>query len=767
MNDKLPAERTLRCARPHGTMFRIPASISWIVPLLLGLSALAAAPGATAGSCVAEPAENRPVIGLALGGGGARGFAHIGVLKYLEDHRIPYHRIAGTSMGSIAGGLAATGMSAGEITRAVQNIDWVDVFSDETERQDLPMRRKADDLVGLYGPKIGLGEDGASLPAGLVAGQKILFLFESLTVDRVQAEHFDDLAIPYRAIATDIVNGEMVVLESGSLAGAMRASMAVPGAFDPMRIGDRLLVDGGLVRNLPVDVVRDLGAEVVLAVNVGTPLRTANEISNALTIVEQMTSLAIVANTDASVRALTGKDVLITPRLGNDITSASFESFTDAFALGYAAALESAEHLSRYALPEDEYAAWKASLRQCVSQQPVVNFVRLNNQSRFSDAVIEELVTLQTGQPLDLKTLDESLRQIYGLGFIRLATYELVEEDGQQGIEITVQQDIRGTDFIETGLSIAGSGRGSFINVQLGYLKTDLDERGSEFRVVGQIGDNFGLLTDVYKYLDDGQRWSLNPILFGSRRDLLIFDDGQAISSARVTEYGGAIQIGREFGRFAQVQVGLLRTSGDATIDIGVPRPTLEFDAGEVFVSALWDRLDDLYLPTRGARLRLSYIRSDERLGADEAFEQALFSYFGSLTAGRHNVLGFSNLFTTVSGEAPVYALFTGGGFLNNSGFEPNELVGPHYGVVGAGYRYQVVQSGFLPGYVGGTLEYGNAAAEREDVFGEGIFNGSLYFGYDTPIGPMYVGYGWNEEQRGLLFLRLGGVLGGDSISRR
>ncbi len=767
MDDTLLPERTLPCVNPDSVMPRIPANIHRLTLLLLGLWALAASTGAHATSCVAEPTGDRPVIGLALGGGGARGFAHVGVLRYLEDNRIPYHRIAGTSMGSIAGGLAATGMSAGEITQAVQDINWVDVFSDDTDRQDLPMRRKADDLVGLYGPKIGIGDDGASLPAGLVAGQKILFVFESLTVDRVQAEHFDDLAIPYRAIATDIVNGDMVVLESGSLAGAMRASMAVPGAFDPMRIGDHLLVDGGLVRNLPVDVVRDLGAEVVIAINVGTPLRTADEIGNALTIVEQMTSLAIVANTNASLASMTDEDVLITPQLGNDITSASFESFTDAFALGYAAALESAESLARYALPEAEYAAWKASLQQCANAQPVVNFVRLDNQSRFSDAVIEELITLETGQPLDLKTLDENLRQIYGLGFIRLATYELVEEDGQQGIEIKVQQDIRGTDFLETGLSIAGSGRGSFINVQVGYLKTDLDERGSEFRIVGQVGDDFGLLTDVYKYLDDRQRWSVNPILFGTRRDLLVYEDGQALASAEISEYGGSIQIGREFGRFAQIQVGLLRSTGDAKIDIGVPQPGIEFDAGEVYVSALWDRLDDLYLPTRGARLRLSYIRSDERLGADEEFEQALFSYFGSLTFARHNILGFANLFTTVSGDAPVYALFTGGGFLNMSGFEPNELVGPHYGVLGAGYRYQVVQSGFLPGYVGGTLEYGNAALEREDVFGEGIVNGSLYFGYDTPIGPLYVGYGWNEDQRGLIFLRLGGVLGGDSISRR
>lgn len=749
--------------RPHRVFFPASKRLHALAfaCLMLPLAAQAAE------RCVAPPAEGQPVIGLALGGGGARGYAHVGVLKYLEEYRIPFHRIAGTSMGSIAGGLASTGLGADDIAQVVQEIDWDDMFSDSTDRQDIPMRRKSDDLVGLYGPKFGVGKDEELLPGGVVAGQKISFLFETLTAQRMNVTDFNDLGVPYRAVATDIVTGDLVVLDSGSLSTAMRASISVPGAFDPVRVGDKLLVDGGLVRNVPVDVVRDMGADVVIAVDVGTPLMSADEIGNALTIIEQMTGLAIVANTRVQLESLESRDVLISPALGRDITSASFDRFTDAFGLGYAAALEMADELSRYAVSEAEYAAWRESITRCEQGLPLIQFVRLDNRSRFSDEVIRELLNIETGAPLDTTQLEADLSQIYGLGFIRTASYRVVEDNGAEGVEITVLQDSRGTDFLETGLSIAGSGRGSFINLQLGYLKTDLDERGSELRVVGQVGDDFGALADVYKYLDDRQRWFLNPAFYGSRRDVLIFDQGQALANVRVSELGVGVRAGREIGRYAQVYLGLARSSGDAKVEVGIPQPELPFETGEFRAGLVWDRLDNLFLPTRGTRARLEYIRSDEQLGADSEFEQLLFSSYTSHSFGRNNLSLFMDYEVTLSGDTPVYALFTGGGFQNMSGFEPNELVGENFGVVGLGYRYQVVQSGLLPGYLGTTVEYGNAADDRDDLFSEGILNGSVYFAYDTPIGPVYLGYGWNDEQRGLLFLRLGAVLGSDSIGRR
>ncbi len=715
----------------------------------------------------AAPDPGAPVVGLALGGGGARGFAHVGVLKYLEEQRIPYHRIAGTSMGSIAGGFAAAGLDSKEISDLVQGTDWVDMFNDGTARQDQPLRRKQDDALGLRGPKLGIGEGDAVLPTGVVAGQKILFLFESVSALRTQSHDFDRLPVPYRAIATDIVNGDLVVLNGVPLAHAMRASMSVPGAFDPVQLQNRLLVDGGLVRNLPVDVVREMGAEVVIAVDVGTPLRQANEISSVLSIMDQMTGLAIAANSRAQIESLAGNDVLIQPDLGMDITSASFDRFEEAFELGYAAAEAMAVELAPLSLTDEAYARWRAGLDRCISGAPTLHFVRLNNQSRFSDEVIMELVHFEPGKPLDEAQLDHDLRQIHGLGYVRLASYSIVEEDGRQGLEIVVLQDVRGTDFIETGLTISATGRGALINLQAGYLKTDLDERGSEFRAAVQAGDDLYLLTEVYKLLDDSRSWSVNPFLLASRRDLLIYEDGQPLASARISEFGGGVRVGREFGRYAFLGVGARTFTGEARVDIGAPGQNADFDGGEWSLNATWDRLDDVYLPTRGARAQLDYIRSEEWLGSDDDYEQLLASLVTSKTWGRHNLLVNARYNTTLDGDVPLYAIFTGGGFLNMSGFEQNELVGSHFGFVGAGYRYQVLDGGFLPGYVGGTLEFGNATRERKDIFDEGILNGSVYFAYDTPVGPLYAGWGWNEEQRGLFFLRLGAIVGSETIGRR
>ena len=259
---------------------------------------------AAAAQCIRADVTDRPKIGLVLGGGGARGYAHIGVLKKLEEMRIPYDYITGTSMGSIVGGFLATGMESEELASVVRDADWDDLFKDKTDRQDLPYRRKGDDDLGLYGPKLGIGKNSSLLPKGVVTGQKVIFMFESVASQRVNTTNFDQLPIPFRAIATDIVSGDMVVIGDGELSMAMRASMAVPAIFDPVRRGDALLVDGGLVRNLPVDVARNLGADVVIAVDVGTKLMGKEEINNVLSIVSQMGGLLTVSNTNLQIKSL-------------------------------------------------------------------------------------------------------------------------------------------------------------------------------------------------------------------------------------------------------------------------------------------------------------------------------------------------------------------------------------------------------------------------------------------------------------------------------
>jgi len=721
------------------------------------------------GQCTRHEVTDRPRIGLVLGGGGARGYAHLGVLKKLEEMRIPYDYIAGTSMGSIVGGFLATGMDTGELTQVVRDANWDDLFSDKTEREDLPFRRKTDDTLGLFGPKLGIGKDSDLLPRGVMAGQKITFMFESVASQRVNTSDFDQLPIPYRAVATDIVSGHMVVIDTGELSVAMRASMSVPGVFDPVRHGEALLVDGGLVRNLPVDVAREMGADVVIAVDVGTKLATKEELSSALAIIYQMSGLLTVSNTERQIKSLGADDVLISPEIGELVSSADFNKLDEAIPLGYDATEAVEDQLQKYSLSEASYLAWRQQINDCVEGPPQVHFVSLDNQSRFSDDVIRELITIEPGQQLDLEQLDQDLRQIYGLGFIRQARYSVIEQDGEQGIEITIHQDERGTDFIETGLDLSFSDRGTTINLRGAYLKTDLDDRGAEFRAMLQIGESAGLFVDYYKPMGDRLRYSFHPSASYFSRPMYIFDvEGDALAELELREYGGALSLTREFSRYARATVGFTRYSGDMDITVGNPNLLpYALDGGEFFLELEYDRLDDRYLPTRGLYSQLRYTDSVESLGADIDFDQLEFSILSSHTFGRHNFMWGGQFNTSLDDNVPIYGWYTGGGFLNMSGYEANSLVGPHFGYVVAGYRYQVAQSGFLPGYVGTSLEYGNVATEREDIFSDGRLNGSFYFAYNTPLGPVYLGVGLSEDRNPIYFLRFGTIFGAHNYGRR
>ena len=747
--------------------FYIPGS------LLLAFACLSAGISTSAiaatDQCYRSEVNDRPKIGLVLGGGGARGYAHVGVLKKLEEMRIPYDYIAGTSMGSIVGGFLATGMESEELAQVVREADWDDLFKDKTDREDLPFRRKEDDSLGLFGPKLGIGKDSSLLPKGVVSGQKVIFMFESVASQRVNTSDFDQLPIPYRAVATDIVSGDMVVIADGELSMAMRASMAVPAVFDPVSRDGALLVDGGLVRNLPVDVARDMGADVVIAVDVGTKLAGKEDITNALSIVYQMSGLLTVHNTDRQIETLGGDDVLITPDIGDKIGSADFNKLDEAIPIGYAAAEAMQNQLQKFSLSETDYRAWRQQVDNCVDGPPQVHFVQLDNQSRFSDEVLLELITIKPGNTLDLAQLDHDLRQIYGLGFIHRASYSIVEQDGQQGVEITVLQDERGEQFIETGLDLSFSGRGTDFNIRAGYLNTGLDERGSEFRGMIQLGESPGIFVDYYRPLDDGLKYSFHPSISIFSRPLYIYDpQGHAVAEIELDEIGGAIAFGREFGRYAKLAAGFSRYAGKMDILVGNPElKPFSFDGAELFVELDFDRLDDRYLPTRGVLSGLRYTNSAESLGADTGFNQLEFTLYGSNTFGLHNLIWGGQYNVSLDENDSIYSWYTGGGFLNMSGFEPNSLVGQHYGMILAGYRYQIGKSGILPGYAGMTVEYGNATEKRSEIFSEGLLNGSFYLAYSSPLGPIYLGIGWSEERSAIYFLRMGTVFGPRSLGRR
>ncbi len=738
-------------------------SASCFLVLLL----MIASPGLQAAlSCQSSKAE-RPSIGLVLGGGGARGSAHIGVIRALEEMRVPIDCVVGTSMGSLVGALYATGMSVPEMEETIGGIDWELLFRDETPRQDQPYRRKRDDEVfALYGPKIGIGPDTSLIPTGLISGQNINFLFESLVSERVQVDHFDELPLPFRAVAADLLTGEAVVIDRGNLALAMRASMSVPAVFDPVERHGRLLVDGGIANNLPVDVARAMGADVVIAVDVGSGGLSKDEVRNILSVVAQLSNLMVMKNVEVSRNSLNADDLLIKPALGDGFSAAAFERSSEGAEVGYASTMASSSAISRLSLREADYQAYAATLIRRQPEPPVIEFVNLDNQSQFADDLVLRQLNLELGAPIDRAQLESDIRMVYGLGFLDMVRYEVVEEDGKLGLDLHVRQDARGANYLEWGLDLFADDLTNGFNLRLGYLKTDLDERGSELRVMGQLGRENALVFDLYKYLDKSAKLFVLPRVFAETREFTEFVDDEANGVNELEQYGLDLALGREFSRHAALQAGVRYFTGRVDTLIGEPDPTDgSYDAGEYFVDWTYDRLDDRYLPNNGIFYRLSYFGSADWLGSDDDYDQLQLSGVWSKSLGRHIITGGVSVDATIDGLAPKYALYGAGGLFNLSGYNLGEVSGQNLGVLALIYQYEIL-GGFVPGRVGGSLEYGGVTDQWEDLFQSGELHGSIHAAFNTPIGPAYLGWGWGEDGESRWFMKFGRVFGSPSVIR-
>jgi NTE family protein len=740
--------------------------------LMVGLAVAASAARAESGAraCIDPATITGPRIGLVLGGGGARGAAHIGVIKRLEELRVPVHYVTGTSMGSLVGGFYATGMSASELEHTVSSIDFEALFQDSPKRKDLSFRRKRDDNLALYGPKLGVGRNSQLLPRGAIHGQNISYLFESLTSARTLERDFDRLPIPYRAVAADIETGQAVVMGEGGLSVAMRSSMSVPGVFDPVAWNGHLLVDGGIANNLPVNVARDLGAEVVIAVEVGTPPAQRANLNTMADFVGQLSNLMINNNARAQIATLGPDDILLEPELGNEITSAGFSEVDKAVVIGYAAALRASDELSRYSIPEAEYSRWRAAVESCVGRPRTIDYVNVENRSRFSDEVIAKRLDVVPGQTLEPGELEEKVKDVYALGFLDLVRHEVVErEDGATGVELTVDQDARGTDFIEWGLDVQGDGDESDMNLRIAYLKTDLDSWGSEFRALLQAGDTPGVMTELYKGLGPELRWFVRPRVYAQWDDVVVYDvRGQPTQVVNIDQWGGDLALQREFANHSAVWAGLGYYDGSVTADVGqVPAGVGTFKGGEYSIGYEYDTLDDRYYPSDGAYVRTQYVSSMDELNSDRAYDQFIGTGLAAATWGHYTLIGNANYGTTLSGHAPYWTRFRIGGLFALSGLQTDQISGDHYGVAMASWRYAVAREGaFFPAHVGISAEYGNAADDRDDIIEDGIAAGSLYFAYRSPIGPVYWGVGFAEGGQRAYFLSIGNIFGRTSLVR-
>jgi NTE family protein len=712
------------------------------VPLLLGALLLL-----VTSLAVAE----RPRIGLVLGGGGARGAAHIGVLKELERHRVPVDAVAGTSMGAIVGGLYASGMSVAELEELVSSLDWAAALSDDPPRKDLSFRRKQDDAQYPINLELGLREDELLLPMGVIQGQKLDLLLRELTIDVAHISDFDDLPIPFRAIASDIERGEVYVMGQGDLARAIRASMSVPGVLAPARIDDHLLVDGGIVGNLPIDVMRSMGVDIIIAVDVEFPLYTEEELDSVLAVSEQMLTILIHKETERQIATLTDQDVLIQPELGT-FASTDFGGITAAIEPGVLAANAEAERLQELSIAESDYSAYTSHRTGQPAPVDPLAFVRVVHDGRIKPAVLESRLTTEVGDAIDTNQLANDADRLYGLDLYEQVSYALVEENGATGVEFQARSKSWGPDTLQFSLSLEDDFEGSTgFNVATRLTKSALNPHGGEWRTDLQLGTDPLLISEFYQPFGWDSRLFVAPRVDWRQSNINAFVMDETVARLRISEAEAGLDLGAEISTWGEFRVGAYRGRGRARVKVGDPSiPNIHFDTGGFFARLRIDTLDHAHFPRKGFRTDIKWNQSMPDFGADDRFDTIETELTGTWSRGKNSLQLGLNYASTLDAGTALQDYFPLGGFLRMSGLERGEISGPHAALTKLVYYRRVGESagGLLdvPVYLGASLEAGNVWQSRSDIsFDSMHINGSVFAGLDTYIGPIYLAAGFAE----------------------
>jgi NTE family protein len=732
--------------------------------------ALLGAGAVSAQQPVAPDGAHRPRIGLVLSGGGARGAAHIGVLKVLEENRVPVDVIAGTSMGAVVGGLYASGLSASDIERVMTSVDWQDAFRDRPARTDLNFRRKLEDQNFLVKFPLGLKGRKFRLPRGLVQGQKLTQILRGLTLPVAQIQHFDDLAIPFRAVATDLVTGDRVVLDRGDLATAMRASLSAPGVFSPVETDGRMLVDGGLSSNLPIDVAREMGVDVLIVVDCGFPLLERGKLVSVATVSNQMLAILIRHNTAEQRKTLQPSDVVIDPALG-DFSSLDFTEHAKAMKLGEEAARGQAPRLAALSIPEGEFQRVVQSRAARRTGLPVVNFLRIESGSERYASAINALFGDQVGKPVNVPRLTRRVGELYGQGNLEILDYRLVQGEPVPGAEpdfglaFTTRRNSWGPNYLRFGLSLQNDfeGNSSFNAAARGTL-AEITKYGGEWLWDFQVGETPRVATEVYLPVGFRSRWFVAPHAEFQIRTLpLVNEDERILAEYRVRTTDFGVDLGRELGNYGEIRVGAGRTIGNARVRIGDPLlPPTEFEADKFFGEFRYDSIDDVNFPRRGGSLTLGWQGEREAGGDSQSADLLVYDQLYAHSWGRNTAILWTSAGTRLDSDVDVVrSYFSLGGFFNMSGITPQTLIGPHFAIARGIYYRRIGEGGqgFLnvPVYVGTSLEVGNVWTARRDMsFSSARTNGSLFVGLDTLLGPVYFATGFDDGGGSAYYLFLG-----------
>ncbi len=777
-----------------------------LLPMLLVLAALALAPqraraadhpAQPAGQSTADVATDvatevaeeaappavpgkRARVCLVLSGGGARGYAHIGVIRALEKMHVPIDCIAATSMGAVVGGLYASGLSAGELEAKLSHINLSDIAFDRNERAELPQAQREDDLQYPIGISAGYGDGKIKLPTGLVQGNRLLALLQNLTPHLPADDAFDKLPTPFRTIATDLGTGAPVVLDHGSLPRAIRASVAVPGLFAPIKVNGRVLVDGGLVSNLPVQLARDMGADVIIAVNIASPLDDPESLDSPAAVTQQMVTILTNQNVATQKALLKPGDVLIEPQLG-DLSFTDFSRANDGIQGGWNAVLAAEPKLASLTLPED---AWQSYLAARKSSQAVAGPVRIDaiqiqSHGRIPASFVRKYLGVNEGDTYDAVTLNREMAQLSTSGDFESVAQELVTEDGRNVLKVEAQQKSWGPQFLLFGFGVSNTfnGQGGF-NLQLGHRYPWITPGGLEWRndiVLGSTQAKWH--TELRQPVFDRLGFYVAPYAeYGRKRVDLYGDTTPNRNTDPLTAYQietavAGLDLGVPLGRLGEFRAGVnyqqVNYSAVYNLPISTGRlfPHARVRQPTMRAQLTIDQLDDPLFPRTGY-----YLLATNELafgGTDNRFNDAHAKALWATSYGRHTLNLAAEAAATYGDHRSDNSVsgglgFTLGGFQHLSAYAQDQFSG-NYLLYGRLTYLNDLREFILPGLrttvVGASLEAGDVWLRRKN-FGNGPFktSASLFIGGNSAIGPLYFGFAAAPQGVWNLYLQLGRV---------
>ncbi len=694
--------------------------------------------------------EARPKIGLVLSGGGARGFAHIGVLKVLQELRVPIDAIAATSMGAVVGGCYAAGYTPQELEQLVRATDWATMFERRAPRPELSWQQKEDDYRNLFTFEFGIKEDGLTLPRGAVGAQELGLMLRALGGVVKDVNDLGELPIPFAAMATDLATGKLVVLQQGvSLSTAMRASMSVPGAFAPIDVQGRPLVDGALVRNLPVDIARRMGVDIVIVVNAGTPLLPRDRLTDVIAVGQQMINILTEQNVERSLAELTPRDILIKPDL-HQYTAGDFNKGEAIVAAGEAAAREVAKRLAALAVTPERYAQFEqtrsAPLHAPMPPRPIVD-VRVEGLQTVNPRSVLAEIDLPRGVPVDTAEVQQQIRRVYASGDFESVSYRLLDEPRGRVLVVTPIEKSWGYNSLQLGGTVQTNfSNDNRFDLLLLHTWSWLNSAGGAWRNEIQLGTTRRLGSEFLQPLAAGSRWLVVPRLRLERESFEVFSGGRAVEQFESRESSQEVALRYLIGTSGIAQVGVGHASSELRLIGGLPLlPLLPVGGGTdgpiARAQFALDTLDAVGYPRSGYSLASGITYYDGQPGSGGRKTAALLSAASPMTWGRYTMLASATVATSNQAFGVRY-----GGLFNLSGTPRGELSGSS-GMLVRGVFYRNVSDAFgdiqMPIFGGFSLEAA-AALSQGEAFSWSNFRraGSLFFGAESAVGPLYFALG-------------------------